>query len=48
VSIAINDNRADSYEINGLPADVYYISMATIDEKDMKSELSEILEVDLR
>ncbi len=47
-AIRIDGNQTDNYVIQDLPADVYHISMVTIDNKDVPSELSEIVSVDLR
>jgi hypothetical protein len=47
-AIRIDGNQVDSYEIRNLPADIYHISMVTIDNKDVHSELSEIISVDVR
>ena len=48
VAINIDGGSVGSYQFKSLPADLYFFSMAAIDNKQLKSEMSEIIEVDLR
>jgi outer membrane biosynthesis protein TonB len=46
--LTVNDGRASSYKISSLAPDIYHFSMSAIDSKDMKSTMSDVVEVDLR
>ncbi len=45
---SVNDGRASNYTISSLSPDIYHFSMSAIDSKDMKSKMSDVVEVDLR
>jgi hypothetical protein len=47
-AIALAGGQVDSYTFENLPPDIYHISMVAIDGRRTRSELSEIISVDIR
>jgi hypothetical protein len=47
-TIALDGGQVDSYTFKNLPPDIYHISMVAIDGARLRSELSEIVSVDIR
>lgn len=48
IVVEIDNGNTTSHAFKSLAPDLYYFSMSTLDSDDLKSELSDIIEIDLR
>jgi hypothetical protein len=47
-TFTVKNGSASNYKISSLSPDIYHFSMSAIDSRDVKSKLSDVVEVDLR
>lgn len=47
-TLIISDGSVSTYKVSSLPPDIYHFSMSAIDTKDVKSKMSNVVEIDLR